>query len=159
MFKTIAFLTAITFSLPATADLGDTWFSAMKRRKGGAAAKVTVPKNLNYGNSGKERVVVTKIGRHYSKIFGKLRKLFRSANFEKISCTRAVRETAYMSQEWREHNASLSKWMKTIPRKFCGDAVNPPKVWMIDVLHKDLPHAIFLFDRGDDELIDAVYHF
>ncbi len=147
-------------SSPALANNGTTWFQAMKKGKGAAAAKVTILKGLKYGVEGNDRVINEKIAKHYSKLFRKLRRQFKKAAIEAGNCTQVGRELGYMSGEWKEKSETVAEWIRKIPDTFCtGNDIKPPKVWLMKLLEGDLPHAIILFQTGEDELITGFYHF
>lgn len=145
---------------PALADNGTTWFEAMKKGKGAAAAKVTVPTGLKYGVDGTDRVITEKIAKHYSKLFKKLRKTFKGAELQAGGCTQIGRELGYMAGEWKEKSETVADWIRKLPDAFCtGVDMKPPKVWLVKLLDGDLPHAIVLFQTGEDQLITGFYHF
>jgi hypothetical protein len=154
-------LVALLLSGSATAnDLGQQWFNAMKRGSGSKAAKISVAAGLRYGVKGQNSMIATKIGKHYNKVFRKIRRMFKKAEIKKLPCSVAGRELGWMSQEWRESNRSLADWIRKIPEDFCtGTTIEPPKVWMVKVLADDLPHAIILFDTTEDDKINGFFHF
>jgi hypothetical protein len=153
---------ALLFSTSAIAqDIGQQWFSAMKRGSGNKAAKVTVKTGLRYGNDGQDSVIKDKVAKHLSKVFRKIRRKFRKAEIQKLPCSTVGRELGHMSQEWKDKSESMSVWIRRIPEDFCGgNRIKPPDVWLIKLLSDDLPHAIILFDnQEDEELINGFYHF
>jgi|GEM_PF-5664664 hypothetical protein len=160
MIRLMLIVFFVGMTTPALADTGTDWFAAMQKRKTKTAVALTVPGGLKYGNTGKDQVVNAKIGRLYSKAFSKLRRAFKSATLESKTCTQAARELGYMAQEWRDKNTGVGIWIGRINGQFCtGEGLFPPRVWLAQILVKDMPHAIVLYDTGEDKLIDGFYHF
>ena len=140
-------------------DIGSTWFDGLKTGRAATAAKVTVVKDLKYGDSGTDTVVKEKVDATLAKAFPKMRKAFAKSPIEKVDCTRAGRELGFMSEEWKDKNPSVSEWIHKIPDALCtSNAPEPPEVWLVKA-HDDMPHALVLFRTGTDELVDAVYTF
>ena len=162
-------LAVLLISPAAKADIGDTWFQALKKGKAGAAAKITVKAGLKYGADGKNEVIADKIDKHYKRVFTrKFRAMYKppkkdgepGAEFQAGTCTSVGRELGYMAIEWREKDPELSEWIRQIPEAFCtGTDLRPPKLWLIKVLGGELPHAIVLFQVGVEDLITGFYHF
>jgi len=160
MIRMFTAIVVVLFATPVMADTGSQWFEALQKRNVKAALAVTVPGGLQYGNKGNDKVIQSKIKRLYKKVFSKLRRPYKQAVMEKKSCTEAARELGYMAREWREKNSQLSIWIGQINTKFCtGEGLFPPKVWLAQIMVEDMPHAIVVYDTGEDNLIDAVFHF
>ena len=140
-------------------DIGSTWFDGLKAGKAATAAKVTVIKDLKYGEAGSDTVVKEKVDAHLAKAFPKMRKLFVKAAIEKVDCTRAGRELGFMSEEWKDKSPNVAEWIRKIPDALCStNSLEPPEVWLVKG-HDELPHALVLFRTGTDELVDAVFTF
>jgi len=160
MIRTIVTGLILTIATPVLADAGSDWFTGLQKRKAKMAVAVTVPTGLKYGVSGSDKVVSSKIKRLYTKMFSKLRRSYKNAVMEKKTCTEAARELGYMAREWRDKDAQLGIWIGRLNGQFCtGEGMFPPNVWLAQIMIDDMPHAIVLYDTGEDKLIDAVYHF
>ena len=157
-------LVVLLLALPATsaADAGETWFAAMKRGNSAAAARVTVSRNLQYGTDGQTQTINENVARHFRTLFRALRRTFRNHAVEAGTCTDMGRELAFMASEWEAKNETMGRWIRRIPQQFCEtNALTPPKVWLVKILDSDdeLPHAVILFQTGEDDLINGVFHF
>ncbi|MEC8023176.1 MAG: hypothetical protein VX223_04535 [Myxococcota bacterium] len=159
-------ITALTlmllYALPAMADAGDDWVAAFKKGKAKTAAKVSSPTSLRYGNAGATKDVsgIAAITKTYKKFFRKLKKQFKTAELEVGTCTSAGRELGYMAQEWKTKSESMADWIRSVPQDFCnGMDPIPPKVTLLKVLGDDLPHALVLFQTGEEQLVSGVFHF
>ena len=160
MIRSMVVVMLVGLTTPALADTGTDWYSALQKRKTKVAVALTVPGGLKYGNAGKDQVVNSKIARHLGKVFSKLRRTFKNTPIESKTCTQAARELGYMAQEWRDKKPEVGIWIGRINRQFCtGEGLFPPKVWIAQVLVGDVPHAVVLYDTGEDKLIDAFFHF
>jgi hypothetical protein len=160
MIRSMLLVFFVGLATPALADSGTDWFSAMQKRKTKVAVALTVPGGLKYGNTGKDQVVNSKVGHLYNKAFAKLRRMYRRATIESKTCMQAARELGYMAQQWRDKNTGLGIWIGRINGRFCtGEGMFPPRVWLAQIMVNDMPHAIVLYDTGEDKLIDGFYHF
>lgn len=157
-----ALILTLLYALPAMADAGDDWVAAFKKGKAKAAAKVSDPTSLRYGNAGSTKDVsgVAAVTKTYKKFFRKLKKQFKAAELEVGTCTSVGRELGYMAQEWKTKSESMADWIRNVPQQFCNglDPI-PPKVTLLKVLGDDLPHAVVLFQTGDEQLVTGVFHF
>jgi hypothetical protein len=156
-------LVALLGLIPASAfaDAGDDWVAAFQAGKVKKAVKASSTAGLRYGNTGKTTELSDKaIGKAYRSFFRKLRKSFKGAEVEKGTCTSVGRELGYMSQEWKSKSEAVAEWIRTIPESFCdGIAPVEPKLTLLKVLGDDLPHAIVIFQTGEEQLVTGVFHF
>lgn len=157
----ISVLAVLLMALPASAfESGPQWWTAFKSGKGAQAAKVTVTSGFRYGDAGKVQVMSANIGTHLTKVFRAIKPTFRAGDLEEGSCTSVGRELGYMSNEWRDVDASVAEWIRKIPEDFCGgNSIEPPTLWLVKILDGDVPHAIVLVRTGEEDLITAFYHF
>lgn len=163
MLSTVsALILMLLCALPAMADAGDDWVAAFKKGKAKAAAKVSDPTSLRYGNAGSTTDVsgIAAVTKTYKKFFRKLKKQFKAAELEAGTCTSVGRELGYMAQEWKTKSESMADWIRNVPQEFCNglDPI-PPKVTLLKVLGDDLPHALVLFQTGEEQLVSGVFHF
>ena len=148
-------------SSTAVADAGSDWVAAFQAGKAKQAVKVTSTSGLRYGTEGKNSELTGKaIFKAYRSFFRKLRKTFKAAEVETGTCTSVGRELGYMSQEWKSKSETMADWIRTIPEQFCdGTAPVEPKLTLLKVLGDDLPHAIVIFQTGEEQLVTGVFHF
>ena len=66
-----------------------------------------------------------------------------------------------MSQEWKSKGEEVAEWIRAIPESFCdGLAPVEPKVTLLKVVGgDDFPHAIVIFQTGEEQLVTGVFHF
>ena len=140
---------------------GDLWYEAFSRGAARRAAKVTVPRGLQVGIEGVDRVIADQIARYFTGLFRKIRKRFRGQPIERTDCTGLGRELGYMAVEWRSKDEKVSAWIQKIPLGFCGkDPLHPPRIWLVTNLTGDvLPHALVLVADGDEDLVTRLYAF
>ncbi len=148
----------VTVAPAQAATPGEEWVAAMKANRAAAAAKVTVTKDLKYGIDGRNQVIADKVDKHLAKLLPALKKLFGTANVEKVSCTTLGRELGFISGEWKEKSETMSEWIRQIPEPWCSDPTKEPELWLVKVT-TDLPHAIVLMRPNIESPIAALSHF